>query len=194
MWICVVKWKAHGWKAGCGCVLYQHYFTECSSRKFSPWLVGSSISISRFFNSATNNFLTSLSTFWYPHVWILSRLSETLVVDVLSVKTHPRSLLLKLLPDTADILCTHPMFGPVSGAESWEHLPFMYDAVRTTPSRQDVCDAFIDIYRREKCRMVPMTCNAHDDEAACSQFLTHVTGTKSTFRVKFTLCQETFVF
>ncbi|KDD75242.1 hypothetical protein H632_c790p2 [Helicosporidium sp. ATCC 50920] len=61
----------------------------------------------------------------------LQRLKRsTLVVDVLSVKEFPRRLLLSRLPAEVDILCTHPMFGPDSGAGSWESLNFMYEVVR----------------------------------------------------------------
>lgn len=41
---------------------------------------------------------------------------STLFVDVLSVKEFPKRLLLRALPPEVDILCTHPMFGPDSGA------------------------------------------------------------------------------
>lgn len=38
-----------------------------------------------------------------------------LIVDVLSVKNHPKQVMLETLPGDCDILCTHPMFGPESG-------------------------------------------------------------------------------
>lgn len=38
-----------------------------------------------------------------------------LIVDVLSVKNHPKQAMLETLPADCDILCTHPMFGPESG-------------------------------------------------------------------------------
>ena len=41
---------------------------------------------------------------------------STLFVDVLSVKEFPKRLLLRALPPEVDVLCTHPMFGPDSGA------------------------------------------------------------------------------
>jgi len=34
--------------------------------------------------------------------------SYPLIVDVASVKEHPRNILLDLLPEECDILCTHP--------------------------------------------------------------------------------------
>jgi len=53
-----------------------------------------------------------------------------LIVDVLSVKEHPRELLLKSLPRECDILCTHPMFGPDSGKSGWHGLTFVYERTR----------------------------------------------------------------
>lgn len=53
-----------------------------------------------------------------------------LIVDVLSVKEHPREILLDLLPPQCDILCTHPMFGPDSGRNGWHGLTFVYERTR----------------------------------------------------------------
>jgi prephenate dehydrogenase len=52
-----------------------------------------------------------------------------LVVDVLSVKSHPKESMLRVLTPECDILCTHPMFGPQSGKTSWVGLPLMYEKV-----------------------------------------------------------------
>jgi len=60
----------------------------------------------------------------------IDRLAGLLVVDVLSVKSYPHELFLSILPESADLLCTHPMFGPESGRETWEGLPFVYDRAR----------------------------------------------------------------
>ncbi len=53
-----------------------------------------------------------------------------LIVDVLSVKEHPREIMLDLLPKECDILCTHPMFGPDSGKKGWHGLNFVYERTR----------------------------------------------------------------
>ena len=106
----------------------------------------------------------------------VERLSGVLVVDVLSVKMYPHDLMLKVLPETADILCTHPMFGPESGKLSWEGLPFVYEKVRVSKDGLDRCNDFIHIWELEKCRMVEMTCEKHDEYAASTQFITHTTG------------------
>lgn len=109
----------------------------------------------------------------------VSRLADCLVVDVLSVKKYPRDLMLKLLPDTSDILCTHPMFGPESARVSWEGLPFVYDIIRnspSSPSQKSIMDTFLGIWKKAQCRMIEMSCEMHDSHAASSQFLTHTTG------------------
>lgn len=101
-------------------------------------------------------------------------LKNVLVVDVLSVKTHPKQILLDVLPEEADILCTHPMFGPESGKYSWRSLPMMYEKVRVQDHKK--CALFLRIFELEMCKMLEMTCEMHDKYAASSQFLTHLTG------------------
>ncbi|CAI8586360.1 unnamed protein product [Vicia faba] len=98
----------------------------------------------------------------------------TLFVDVLSVKEHPRDLLLRVLPEESDILCTHPMFGPESGKDGWKDLTFMYDKVRIRD--EDTCFNFLHVFASEGCRMLQMSCEEHDKIAAKSQFITHSVG------------------
>ncbi|CAO2841165.1 unnamed protein product [Amaranthus hypochondriacus] len=109
----------------------------------------------------------------------LQRLKRsTLFVDVLSVKEFPRNLFMQILPPDFDILCTHPMFGPESGKNGWGGLPFVYDKVRigNNTNRIKRCESFLDIFRREGCRVEEMTCAEHDRYAAGSQFITHFLG------------------
>lgn len=103
---------------------------------------------------------------------------STLFVDVLSVKEFPRNLFLQYLPADFDILCTHPMFGPESGKNGWNSLAFVFDKVRVGSDEKRVsrCDRFLDIFAREGCRMVEMSCAEHDWHAAGSQFITHTMG------------------
>lgn len=98
----------------------------------------------------------------------------TLFVDVLSVKEHPRDVLLQVLPEDSDLLCTHPMFGPDSGRDGWKDLAFMYDRVRIRD--EALCSSFLQIFSSEGCRMLEMTCEEHDKQAARSQFITHTIG------------------
>ena len=43
---------------------------------------------------------------------------------------HAKSVMLKILPEDCDIICTHPMFGPESGKYGWQGLTFLYEKVR----------------------------------------------------------------
>ncbi|XP_039014316.1 arogenate dehydrogenase 1, chloroplastic-like [Hibiscus syriacus] len=99
---------------------------------------------------------------------------RTLFVDVLSVKEHPRNVLLQVLPEEMDVLCTHPMFGPESGKNGWKDLPFVYERVRVRDEPR--CSSFLQIFESEGCRMVEMSCEEHDKLAARSQFLSHAIG------------------
>eukprot|EP00871_Galdieria_phlegrea_P003456 jgi/Galph1/4110/GphlegSOOS_G2758.1 len=104
----------------------------------------------------------------------LNELNDKLVVDVLSVKAYPKRLLIDFLPPKADILCTHPMFGPESGRHSWKGLPFVYEEVRI--ANKERCASFLGIFSSALCNMIPMSCEEHDSYAANSQFITHTTG------------------
>jgi len=97
-------------------------------------------------------------------------------VDVLSVKEHPRRVLLDQLPGATSILCTHPMFGPDSGKDSWRDLPFVFDRVRILDDDVDRCERFLSVFEDRGCRMVELACRQHDVYAANSQFLTHLVG------------------
>lgn len=103
-------------------------------------------------------------------------LAGFLVVDVLSVKLHPKMTMLAKLAPSTDILCTHPMFGPESGKTSWKGLPLVYDVVRVAEDKQWRMEAFLRLFSDEGCRMVNMSCETHDECAAGSQFITHFTG------------------
>ncbi|XP_075483463.1 arogenate dehydrogenase 1, chloroplastic-like isoform X1 [Primulina tabacum] len=97
-----------------------------------------------------------------------------LFADVLSVKEHPRDLMLQVLPHELDVLCTHPMFGPDSGKHGWNGLSFMYDKIRIR--NEDICSSFLQIFASEGCKMMEMTCEEHDKSAARTQFVTHFIG------------------
>ncbi|KAA6417099.1 MAG: arogenate prephenate dehydrogenase, partial [Trebouxia sp. A1-2] len=97
---------------------------------------------------------------------------STLFVDVLSVKEFPKRLFLAKLPAQMDILCTHPMFGPDSGSGSWNNLNFMYEKVRIGAG----ANRRKRFFEREGCKMVEMSCEEHDRQAASTQFITHTVG------------------
>ncbi|XP_028797652.1 arogenate dehydrogenase 1, chloroplastic-like [Neltuma alba] len=134
--------------------------------------------VTTFLDADNDVVLISTSILSLPEVlrsMPLDRLKKpVLFVDVLSVKEFPREVLLQVLPEESDILCTHPMFGPVSGNDGWRDLNFMYEKVRIR--NEDICSNFLKIFESEGCRMLEMTCEEHDRLAAKSQFITHAIG------------------
>jgi hypothetical protein len=40
----------------------------------------------------------------------------------------------------------------------------------------DRCDRFLSLWEAERCKMIEMSCDQHDEYAANSQFITHLTG------------------
>mmetsp|Transcript_14582 Transcript_14582/g.20606 ORF Transcript_14582/g.20606 Transcript_14582/m.20606 type:complete len:396 (-) Transcript_14582:79-1266(-) len=73
-----------------------------------------------------------------------------LFVDVLSVKEHARQILLDSLPPECDILCTHPMFGPDSGKDTWKGLNFVYEKTRIDQVILDGSDLDATIHGQER--------------------------------------------
>ena len=71
--------------------------------------------------------------------------------------------MLELLPESCDVLCTHPMFGPESGKDGWQELPFVFERTRVAPAGQDRAEHFLSIFERRGCRMVELSCRDHDE-------------------------------
>lgn len=123
-----------------------------------------------------------------------------LIVDVASVKEHPRNILLDLLPEECDVLCTHPMFGPDSARDGWRGRTFVYEKTRINKvildpyyheggeenqlenteasfvDGMDRMERFLSIWEEEGCNMIPLSCSDHDSYSANSQFITHLVG------------------
>ena len=50
----------------------------------------------------------------------------------------------------------------------------MYEKTRVMDV--DRCDRFLKLWEMERCKMIEMSCEQHDEYAANSQFITHLTG------------------
>eukprot|EP01123_Difflugia_compressa_P013204 TRINITY_DN5999_c0_g1_i1.p1 TRINITY_DN5999_c0_g1~~TRINITY_DN5999_c0_g1_i1.p1 ORF type:complete len:901 (-),score=201.54 TRINITY_DN5999_c0_g1_i1:101-2500(-) len=132
--------------------------------------------LSRFFSSPLDVVIFAVSVISFESVLltVTPHLTNQLVVDVLSVKKHPKTLLQLHIPSTCDVVCTHPMFGPDSGAGSWVNLPFIYEKIRINDYHRT--SRFLSFFEDRGCRMVPMACEDHDRLASGTQFITHLTG------------------
>jgi prephenate dehydrogenase len=95
--------------------------------------------------------------------------SDALCLDVCSVKMKPIELMLEHLPETVEIIGTHPLFGPQSGRDSIENLRIAFCPVRTTRTEQIKRFLAEDL----KLKVFEKSPEEHDREMAHVQALTH---------------------
>ena len=93
-----------------------------------------------------------------------------LVLDVGSVKIGPSALMRQILPETVDIVATHPLFGPQSARNGLAGLK-----IALCPIRGDRHRALaVFLRRRLGLQVIVTTPEDHDREAATVQGLTHL--------------------
>lgn len=98
---------------------------------------------------------------------------SAIIMDTCSVKVHPVTLMKEILPDSVQIIGTHPMFGPDSGRYGVAGLPIVVSDVRTYDGSYKT---WIDIFNKLSLSVIEMTPEEHDREAAYTQGITHFIG------------------
>lgn len=94
---------------------------------------------------------------------------KAIVFDVASVKIKPVELMLKYLPQTCEIVATHPLFGPQSGKNGIEGKNMVLCLVRTS---KQIC--IIDFFAHKlKLNVMVRSPEEHDMQMAYVQSLTH---------------------
>jgi len=99
---------------------------------------------------------------------------QTLIVDVCSVKVQPVEVLQRVLPDTCEILATHPMFGPASAADGLQGQKVMLHPVRINPDKYNRIKLFLKDTLGLK--IIETTPEEHDRMMAYVQGLSHYVG------------------
>lgn len=89
--------------------------------------------------------------------------------DVCSVKVKPLELMREILPETVEIIGTHPLFGPQSGRDGIENLRIAFCPVRT--ENGDKIKNFLS--ENLKLEVLEKSPEEHDREMAHVQALTH---------------------
>ncbi|KAK9061092.1 hypothetical protein SSX86_018272 [Deinandra increscens subsp. villosa] len=130
----------------------------------------------------------------------------TLFADVLSVKEHPRQILLQMVSFLKFEWCRmnkssfkYLILEEWVGLADWLEVPEDSDLVCTHPMfgpesgkegwkdlnfmyervrvrDEDLCSSFLRVFESEGCKMIEMTCEEHDRLPAESQFVTHTIG------------------
>ena len=93
------------------------------------------------------------------------------IIDVCSVKVHPKQAMLDHLPNETDIIATHPLFGPDSLQERGSVM--MMEKVRDTYDRYEFWKSY---FESQNITIEEITSEEHDIMAARSQGLTHLVG------------------
>ena len=99
--------------------------------------------------------------------------SETLVVDVCSVKEYPVRWMEETLPDTVSILATHPMFGPDSAADSLQDRKICLCRVKVPEEQYKKIKRYL---ASKGLIIIEATPREHDEQIATSLSLTHLIG------------------
>ncbi|MDE2026650.1 MAG: prephenate dehydrogenase/arogenate dehydrogenase family protein, partial [Patescibacteria group bacterium] len=114
--------------------------------------------------------INSIETLLQEHKMFIA--SSHVLIDVLSVKIHPKHMFEKYTPDS-QILLTHPMFGPDSSKNGFEGLPIILDKFKT---KEETYTFWKDYFIGKKLRVLEMSADEHDRLAAKSQGMTHFIG------------------
>lgn len=101
---------------------------------------------------------------------------QALVIDVCSVKVHPLSVLMSLLPSSCQIIGTHPMFGPASVARNRgiKDLKCVISPVRVDDKTFEKFRHFLE--KKLRLTVIDKTPEQHDREMAYVQGLSHYVG------------------
>ena len=99
--------------------------------------------------------------------------TDSLVIDVCSVKQYPVQWMMELLPESVSILATHPMFGPDSAAKSLENMKIALCKVRIS---REVFEKIKTYLSSRGLIVIETTPEQHDREIAVSLSLTHFIG------------------
>ena len=94
---------------------------------------------------------------------------DCLVFDVCSVKIKPIDLMLKYLPETTEIIGTHPLFGPQSAKDGIKNLNIVLTDVRST--RFEEVKKFLN--EKFELNILVKDKDEHDKTMAVVQGLTH---------------------
>jgi prephenate dehydrogenase len=99
--------------------------------------------------------------------------TDALIIDVCSVKVYPVKWMKELLPESTQILATHPMFGPDSAAISLAGHKMVMCPVRIQPQRYNEIKLWL---RKKHLTVIETTPDDHDRKIAVSLALTHFIG------------------
>lgn len=98
---------------------------------------------------------------------------EVILMDVCSVKVYPCQWLLENAPDKAQLIGSHPMFGPDSAKNGLEGLQMVFTPLR---AEKETYENIKNIFASLKLKIIETTPEEHDRQAANCLSLVHYLG------------------
>lgn len=95
------------------------------------------------------------------------------ILDTCSVKVHPAAVMERHFPGQQPLIATHPMFGPDSGRDGVQGFPIITYPVRDAGG---VYREWLESFRDLGLKIIEMSPEEHDREAAYTQGITHFIG------------------
>ena len=97
---------------------------------------------------------------------------DSIIIDVCSVKVYPAKIMRDNISQ-ANILPTHPMFGPDAARGGLRGLPFV---LCSNDTREEVVSYWRDYLQKKEFNVVEMSCQEHDRVTAHSLCITQLLG------------------
>ncbi|MCS6816791.1 MAG: prephenate dehydrogenase/arogenate dehydrogenase family protein [Blastocatellia bacterium] len=97
----------------------------------------------------------------------------TVIMDTCSVKLYPIEVMRRELPGDVEVLGTHPLFGPDSAKDGIRGLRIVFCPLRVSATTLNFWRSF---WERRGVRVLEMSPDEHDRQAAYSQGITHFVG------------------
>lgn len=101
---------------------------------------------------------------------------KTIVMDVCSVKVHPKKIMLENIPKNVEIICTHPNFGPESyfmNGNKTNGLNYIVENVRC--SKQN-WEWFLTVLNKLDFNIIEMEAETHDQKVGIPHFTSMLIG------------------
>lgn len=95
-----------------------------------------------------------------------------LLLDVCSVKMKPAEIMQAIVPKNVDVIATHPLFGPQSGAKGIKGLKIVICPIRTT--KLEKLKKFLE--EKLELKVLVKTPEEHDGQMATAACLSHFIG------------------
>lgn len=95
---------------------------------------------------------------------------ESIFLDVCSIKVHPKEVMLNVLPEQVQQICSHPMFGPASYKQNNKTFKGFNLVIENLNAEFKIYEYLKEVFRTLGINVIEMTADEHDKKASEFQF------------------------